>query len=182
MTNIPNYHHRLNDCPDVLVANNINNNCTTQQAETLTTTMNNMNRATETPTKQCRPSRNGPPPPTPPKTTRARRKNYLLSLNKPNNVEELFVNNKFLNRFFSYFVSIERCTLTQVSASKLLLVLFWLLLLSFFFVCLLVYIFIIIIYLSLYKHMYFVYLFVLSISGYSKLSGSDYFINCSHFS
>lgn len=67
--------------------------------------------------QQRRPSRHGPPPKAPPKTTRARRKNYLLNLNKicPGTLEELFTNVTFLKRLFPYISPLDRCTFSQVS-------------------------------------------------------------------
>lgn len=64
-----------------------------------------------------RPSRHGPPPKAPPKTTRARRKNYLLNLNKicPGTLEELFTNATFLKRLFAYVSPLDRCTFSQVN-------------------------------------------------------------------
>ncbi|KPM09224.1 hypothetical protein QR98_0077570 [Sarcoptes scabiei] len=72
-----------------------------------------------TPQKQRRSSitslvRNGPPPKAPPKTNRARRKNYLLNLQKPQKIEELFLSVDFLqHHFFRFFQSIEFCNLAQ---------------------------------------------------------------------
>ena len=70
-------------------------------------------------TPNCTPrrgSRNGQPPPqAPPKTWRARRKNYFLSLKKPKSMEELWIDTRFLINFFTYFTSLDRCVLAQVS-------------------------------------------------------------------
>lgn len=57
-----------------------------------------------------------PPPRAPPKTRRARRKNYLLNLQKPTSQFELFRDVKFLRQFFSVFSPIDRCVLAQVSS------------------------------------------------------------------
>lgn len=60
-------------------------------------------------------SRTGlPPPQAPPKTSRARRKNYLLSLQKAKYVDELWTEPKFLLRLFAYFSPLDRCLLAQV--------------------------------------------------------------------
>ncbi|RWS11376.1 F-box/LRR-repeat protein 16-like protein, partial [Dinothrombium tinctorium] len=56
----------------------------------------------------------GPPPRAPPKTSRARRKNFLLSLQKPKSLDELWSDRSFLNKFFFYFTAKERCILSQV--------------------------------------------------------------------
>lgn len=63
----------------------------------------------QTPRKQA--------PKAPPKTNRARLRNYLLSLNnqKPQSVEELWKDDKFLKLLFQHFSPIERCKLAQVS-------------------------------------------------------------------
>lgn len=78
--------------------------------------LSNMN-APATPTAQRRPSRHGPPPKAPPKTTRARRKNYLLNLNKPSTFADLLANAAYLKRLFAYVSPLDRCTLSQVSVS-----------------------------------------------------------------
>ncbi|XP_054159279.1 F-box/LRR-repeat protein 16-like [Oppia nitens] len=60
-------------------------------------------------------SRNGLlPPQAPPKTWRARRKNYLLNVQRAKYIDELWSDNKFLMKFFTYFSPIERCLLAQV--------------------------------------------------------------------
>lgn len=64
-----------------------------------------------------RTSRHGPPPKAPPKTNRARRKNYLLNLQKSKTIDELFLNVQFLKQnFFKHFPPIELCHLSQVNS------------------------------------------------------------------
>lgn len=58
-----------------------------------------------------------PPPPVHRKTSIARRKNFLLSLQKPSQLEDLVRDFNFLHEFFSYFSSKERTVLAQVCLS-----------------------------------------------------------------
>ncbi|XP_015785574.1 F-box/LRR-repeat protein 16 [Tetranychus urticae] len=55
-----------------------------------------------------------PPPVAPPKTSKARRRNFLLSLQKPATEFELLRDVKFLHYFFRFFTSRDRCLLAQV--------------------------------------------------------------------
>lgn len=77
-----------------------------------------------TPNKR-RSSRTGPPPKAPPKTNKARRKNYLLNLNKPTTLIELFQDGSFLKRFFHNVSPLQRCTLAQVWRNLFLFLFFF---------------------------------------------------------
>lgn len=65
--------------------------------------------------KQPSTPRRAPPPPAPRKTSIARRKNFLLSLQKPVMLQDLARDFNFLHHFFGYFTSKERTVLAQVS-------------------------------------------------------------------
>ena len=73
------------------------------------------------------PKRSGQlPPQAPPKTWRARRKNYLLRIQRAKYLDELWFDGKFLLKFFDYFSPIEICVLAQViNHSKISLLSHW---------------------------------------------------------
>lgn len=54
------------------------------------------------------------PPKTPPKTNKAKCLTIQLSLNKPDNLEQLFCNDQFLARFFCHLDPLDRCQAAQV--------------------------------------------------------------------
>lgn len=54
------------------------------------------------------------PPKTPPKTNKAKCLNHQLTLHKPAKIEQLFHDEKFLNRFFTHLEPLDRCVAAQV--------------------------------------------------------------------